>query len=65
MATYLYELKVFAGEDGEDQIVRVEAYSEESLLEQLRKVDHAIKEYEDRMEADMQMEISRQKEEEF
>lgn len=64
---YLYSLEVFAvDEDGDpisDKLVRIEAYSEESLLEQLRKADSAIKDYEDEMEAKAQMAYDLQEEE--
>lgn len=62
---YLYELEVHAtDEDGEPitRLVRISAYSEESLLEQLRKADKSIKDYEGEQEARAQMAYSEQKE---
>lgn len=48
---YQYHLEVYAvNDDGDDtdKIIKISAYSEESLLEQLRKVDVAIKNYENK-----------------
>lgn len=60
---YLYELNVYGGQEGEDLIAKVEAYSEESLLEQLRKVDNAIKKYEVDAEAEAEYQYELAKEE--
>ena len=43
-------------------LAHIDGYSEESLLEQLRKIDGSIKDYEAKQEARMQDEISGQKE---
>ena len=59
---YLYLLTVTDEETGND-VGHIDGYSEESLLEQLRKIDGSIKDYEAKQEARMQDEISRQKEE--
>lgn len=64
---YLYELKVYIADDDLDpidEICHISGATEESLLEQLRKVDHAKKEYEEKAEFEAQAEIDRQKEEE-
>ena len=66
---YLYSLEVHAtNEDGESikKLILIEAFSEESLLEQLRKADKSIKDYEDEMEVkaqfamDAQMDVQRE-----
>lgn len=57
MNTYLYSLSVSAvDEDGDpiEEIAHIEGYSEESLLEQLRKIDGSIKDYETEQEAKAQ-----------
>lgn len=48
---YQYHLEVYAvNEDGDDtdKIIKISAYSEESLLEQLHKVEIAKHSYEDK-----------------
>jgi hypothetical protein len=61
---YLYELKIYGGEDGDIEIGKIEAYTLESLQEQLHKAEHAIKKYEDEKEMEAQMEMDRLAEDE-
>ena len=60
---YVYILEVFDPETDE-KVAHIEGFSEESLLEKIGHVDSSIKEYEGTKEAEAQMEIDRQKEEE-
>jgi hypothetical protein len=62
--SYKFELKIFGGEDGEIEIGKVEAFTIESLEEQLRKASALIQKHESDQEAMAQYEIERQKEEE-
>lgn len=65
MNNYIYLLEVFAtDEDGErtEKICQIEALSDESLQEQLHKVDSAIKDYESKQEGMADAEYERQKE---
>lgn len=49
---YLFLLSVSDAETGDD-ICSIEAYSQESLEEQLRKIAPAIKKYEDKKEEEL------------